>query len=61
MLFSQRAILYVEGVGWVRCADTGSEITDRHVDVWQPTEAEAWALERTTRSVIVVGLMGGER
>jgi 3D (Asp-Asp-Asp) domain-containing protein len=53
-LFAQRAILYVEGVGWLQCLDTGGEITEGGVDVWQPTEAEAWAMERHQMNVVVV-------
>ena len=53
-LFAQRAILYVEGVGWVQCLDTGGEITEGHLDIWQPTEAEAWAVERHNLPVVVV-------
>lgn len=55
VLFAQRAILYVEGVGWVQCLDTGGEITEGKVDVWKATEAEAWGMERHQLAVIVIG------
>jgi 3D (Asp-Asp-Asp) domain-containing protein len=53
-LYAQRAVLYVEGVGWVQCLDTGEEITEGKVDVWKATEDEAWAMERHQLAVIVL-------
>ncbi len=47
-------MFYIPGHGAVVCADRGSATTDGHIDIWMPTEAEAWAFERHELKVVVV-------
>jgi 3D (Asp-Asp-Asp) domain-containing protein len=39
---------------WYVCQDRGGAITDGHLDLWMPTEAEAWAFERKQLGVVIV-------
>jgi 3D (Asp-Asp-Asp) domain-containing protein len=53
-LFARRAVLYVEGIGFVQCLDTGGGITEGHIDLWMPTEAEAIEWGRKQMDVVIL-------
>jgi 3D (Asp-Asp-Asp) domain-containing protein len=47
-------IVLVPGAGAFVCMDTGGLVTDKHLDIWVASEADAWAWGRQTLTVVVV-------
>lgn len=51
-LFDARAHIYIEGIGWVQCLDTGGAIGKSNVDAW--SDGLVAAREWGVRQMLVV-------